>query len=134
LINSKPEVLCCCAKFNRNIRNFTKINLLAFDLLFWNEDGTNLLGVITHQYLRRLCQNNEFSTGKFEIFDEVLKISDVYTPLFAVGCETDTSRLGRIAFVGLSKWKVILKLSFYRNQVISPDSLILLFRRNMAIV
>ncbi len=33
----------------------------AFDLLFWNGDGTNLPAKMTVEYLRGLCQNNRFA-------------------------------------------------------------------------
>ena len=33
----------------------------AFDLLYWNGDGANLPGRMTRQYLRGLCQRNEFA-------------------------------------------------------------------------
>ncbi len=32
----------------------------AFDLLYWNGDGANLPGRMVMQYLRGLCQRNEF--------------------------------------------------------------------------
>lgn len=61
----------------------------AFDLLFWNGDGTNLPGRMTVEYLRDLCQANKFVTDGFEILGETLHISDVKVPLCAVTCETD---------------------------------------------
>ncbi|MBE0453477.1 class I poly(R)-hydroxyalkanoic acid synthase [Roseovarius autotrophicus] len=61
----------------------------AFDLLYWNGDGSNLPGRMTVQYLRGLCQRNEFVTSGFEICGERLHISDVTVPIMAVTCETD---------------------------------------------
>ena len=61
----------------------------AFDLLYWNGDGTNLPGVMAMQYLRGLCQKNEFAQEGFSLFGTVLKLQDVDVPLFGIGCETD---------------------------------------------
>lgn len=61
----------------------------AFDLLYWNGDGANLPGKMTMQYLRGLCQRNEFVDGGFELCGETLHISDVKVPLMSVTCETD---------------------------------------------
>lgn len=61
----------------------------AFDLLFWNGDSTNLPARMAVQYLRELCQGNQFTTGGEGMFGEVLHISDVDLPVFAVTCQTD---------------------------------------------
>jgi polyhydroxyalkanoate synthase len=61
----------------------------AFDLLYWNGDGANLPGRMTTQYLRGLCQRNEFIEGGFQLLGETLHISDVKAPLMAITCETD---------------------------------------------
>ncbi len=61
----------------------------AFDLLYWNGDGANLPGRMTVEYLRGLCQRNEFVTDGYEMAGERLHISDVKIPLMSVACETD---------------------------------------------
>ena len=61
----------------------------AFDLLYWNGDGTNLPGRMTVEYLRGLCQRNEFVEGGYELFGEKLHISDVKVPLCSVTCQND---------------------------------------------
>ncbi len=61
----------------------------AFDLLYWNGDGSNLPGRMAIEYLRGLCQRNEFLEGGFEICGEKLHVSDVKTPLMAVTCISD---------------------------------------------
>ncbi len=61
----------------------------AFDLLYWNGDGSGLPGKMAHQYLRQLCQNNEFANGGIELCGERLHLSDVDVPLCSVTCETD---------------------------------------------
>jgi len=61
----------------------------AFDLLYWNGDGANLPGKMVMQYLRKLCQGNEFADGGIELCGEKLSMPDVDIPLMAVTCETD---------------------------------------------
>ena len=61
----------------------------AFDLLFWNGDGTNLPGRMAVDYLRRLCQQNTFVGDGFEALGRKLRVSDVDVPLCAIACETD---------------------------------------------
>lgn len=61
----------------------------AFDLLYWNGDGSNLPAKMTCEYLRGLCQRNEFVQGGIEFCGETLHISDVKVPIMAVTCEND---------------------------------------------
>ena len=61
----------------------------AFDLLYWNGDGANLPGKMAIQYLRGLCQRNEFTTTGFELMGHRLHISDVDLPICAITAETD---------------------------------------------
>ena len=61
----------------------------AFDLLYWNGDGSGLPGKMVMQYLRGLCQRNEMIEGTFELLGESLSIKDVTVPVCAVATETD---------------------------------------------
>ena len=61
----------------------------AFDLLYWNGDGANLPGQMAMQYLRGLCQRNEFAEGGYKLLGERLTLDDIEVPLCAVACETD---------------------------------------------
>lgn len=61
----------------------------AFDLLYWNGDGSNLPGRMTRQYLRELCQQNAFAGEGFELLGHTLRLRDIDVPLMAVTCETD---------------------------------------------
>ncbi|MET4103189.1 polyhydroxyalkanoate synthase [Roseovarius sp. MBR-78] len=61
----------------------------AFDLLYWNGDGSNLPGRMTVQYLRGLCQRNEFVEDGFDLGGERVHIRDVKIPLMSITCETD---------------------------------------------
>ena len=61
----------------------------AFDLLYWNGDGTNLPARMAVEYLRGLCQKNGFATGAYRVFGNPVKLSDVKLPVCAIACETD---------------------------------------------
>jgi polyhydroxyalkanoate synthase len=61
----------------------------AFDLLYWNGDGTNLPARMSMEYLRGLCQQDRFARDGFEILGETVRLNEVDVPLCAVACETD---------------------------------------------
>ena len=75
----------------------------AFDLLYWNGDGANLPGKMTIQYLRGLCQSNDFTTDGFDLMGERLHISDVKVPLMSITCETDHIAPWRDCYRGFQK-------------------------------
>ncbi len=75
----------------------------AFDLLYWNGDGTNLPAKMVVEYLRGLCQENKLAKGEFEICGETPSLKDVQLPLFAVACETDHIAAWRSSFNGIRK-------------------------------
>ena len=61
----------------------------AFDLLYWNGDGSNLPRKMAMQYLRALCQRNEFADRGYDLMGHTLRLGDVDVPLMAITCETD---------------------------------------------
>lgn len=73
----------------------------AFDLLYWNGDGANLPGRMFKQYMRSLCQDNQFATGEFEIFGETLSVRDVDVPLMSIAAETDHIAAARDVYRGV---------------------------------
>ncbi|SMX42175.1 PHA/PHB synthase family protein [Maliponia aquimaris] len=73
----------------------------AFDLLYWNGDGANLPGKMFSQYLRGLCQRNEFAEGTFRMFGETLSVKDVDVPLMSIATETDHIAAARDVFRGV---------------------------------
>lgn len=75
----------------------------AFDLLFWNGDGTNLPRRMAIEYLRGLCQQNGFATGAFPVFGVPVRLSDVKLPLYAIACETDHIAHWRGSFNGIAQ-------------------------------
>ncbi len=75
----------------------------AFDLLYWNGDGANLPGKMVVEYLRGLCQNNEFAGQGFTVAGEVVQIGDVDVPVFSVACETDHIANWPACYAGLQQ-------------------------------
>lgn len=61
----------------------------AFDLLYWNGDGANLPAKMAIQYLRGLCQRNEFADAGIELMGHTLRLGEVDVPLCSIACETD---------------------------------------------
>ena len=75
----------------------------AFDLLYWNGDGANLPGKMAVQYLRGLCQSNEFADGGFTLMGETLNLKDVDVPLCSIACETDHIAAWKTCYRGVQQ-------------------------------
>ncbi|MBT8152943.1 class I poly(R)-hydroxyalkanoic acid synthase [Epibacterium ulvae] len=75
----------------------------AFDLLYWNGDGTNLPGKMAVEYLRGLCQDNRFASDGFELMGETLHVKDVTVPVMAITCENDHIARWKDCFRGVQK-------------------------------
>lgn len=73
----------------------------AFDLLYWNGDGTNLPARMTVEYLRGLCQQDRFARKGFPVAGTTVRISQVRVPVYAVACETDHIAAWRSSFSGV---------------------------------
>lgn len=73
----------------------------AFDLLFWNGDGTNLPARMAVEYLRGLCQGDGLARGAFTICGQKVSLSEVKIPLCAIACETDHIAPWRASFNGI---------------------------------
>lgn len=99
----------------------------AFDLLFWNGDGTNLPARMAVEYLRGLCQDNRFAGDGFEIAGESVRLSDVTVPICAIACETDhiagwTASYRGIRAMGSSDKTFILSESGHIAGIVNPPS------------
>ena len=99
----------------------------AFDLLYWNGDGTNLPAKMAVEYLRGLCQHDGFAKGQFKVFGKPVSLADVKVPLCAIACETDHIAQWRGSFNGVkqmgSKDKTfILSQSGHIAGIINPPS------------
>jgi len=98
----------------------------AFDLLYWNGDGTNLSGRLVTEYLREFCAKNKLSNGTFEVMGETLDLGNIKTPTCAVACETDHIAKWQGSFLGLNKFggarKFILSESGHIAGIVNPPS------------
>ena len=99
----------------------------AFDLLYWNGDGTNLPAKMAVEYLRGLCQRNELATSGFPVLGGGITLADVQVPLCAIACETDHIAHWRGSFNGVkqmgSKDKTfILSESGHIAGIVNPPS------------
>ncbi|MFO1175986.1 MAG: class I poly(R)-hydroxyalkanoic acid synthase [Paracoccaceae bacterium] len=97
----------------------------AFDLLFWNGDGTNLPSRMAVEYLRGLCQGDGLAKGTFSICGHRVSLKDVKVPLCAIACETDHIAPWRASFAGIrqmgSKDKTfVLAQSGHIAGIVSP--------------
>ena len=59
------------------------------DLLAWNSDTTRMPYRMHSQYLRRLFLGNDLAGGRYEARGRRIALSDINTPLFAVGTTKD---------------------------------------------
>lgn len=75
----------------------------AFDLLYWNGDGTNLPAAMAVEYLRGLCQGDRLAQGGMAIAGEVVTLTDVTVPVCAVACETDHIAAWKSSFRGVQR-------------------------------
>jgi polyhydroxyalkanoate synthase len=99
----------------------------AFDLLFWNGDGTNLPAKMSMEYLRGLCQRDEFAQGTFQVLGHPVSLKDVTLPVCAIACETDHIAAWKGSFNGVrqmgSKDKTfILSESGHIAGIVNPPS------------
>ncbi|MCW1917441.1 class I poly(R)-hydroxyalkanoic acid synthase [Rhodobacter sp. KR11] len=99
----------------------------AFDLLYWNGDGTNLPAKMAIEYLRNLCQDDGFAQGIYKVFGSPVSLADVKLPLCAIACETDHIAHWKGSFNGVkqmgSKDKTfILSQSGHIAGIINPPS------------
>lgn len=99
----------------------------AFDLLFWNGDGTNLPGRMAVEYLRGLCQQNRFVKEGFDLLGHRLHVGDVTVPLCAIACETDHIAPWRdswrgVAQMGSKDKTFILSESGHIAGIVNPPS------------
>ncbi len=75
----------------------------AFDLLYWNGDGTNLPCKMAIEYLRGLCQDDGLAQGTYKVFGHNVSLKDIQIPVCAIACETDHIAHWRGSFNGFKQ-------------------------------
>jgi len=99
----------------------------AFDLLYWNGDGTNLPAKMAIEYLRGLCQDDGLARGVFPVFGEPVTLDNVRVPLCAIACETDHIAAWKGSFAGVRQMgspdkTFILSQSGHIAGIVNPPS------------
>ncbi|WP_323007882.1 class I poly(R)-hydroxyalkanoic acid synthase [Pseudorhodobacter sp.] len=99
----------------------------AFDLLFWNGDGTNLPAKMSMEYLRGLCQEDGLARGVFPVFGDPVSLSDIKIPICAIACETDHIAAWKSSYAGIKQFgssdkTFIMAQSGHIAGVVNPPS------------
>ena len=99
----------------------------AFDLLYWNGDSTNLPGKMAMQYLRGLCQRNDFAGEGFELLGHKLHLNDVTVPVCSVSCQGDHIAAWKDCYRGVQQMgsrskTVIVTQSGHIAGIVNPPS------------
>lgn len=75
------------------------------DLMAWNADHTRMPYRMHSEYLRSLFLNNDLARGRYRVDGRPIAVSDIHTPIFAVGTVKDH----------VAPWKSVFKINLLAN-------------------
>jgi polyhydroxyalkanoate synthase subunit PhaC len=72
----------------------------AFDLLFWNADGTRMSAANHSFYLRNCYLNNALAAGRMELDGKAINLADVKVPIYNLAAKEDHIAPAKSVFEG----------------------------------
>jgi polyhydroxyalkanoate synthase subunit PhaC len=99
----------------------------AFDLLYWNDDGTRMVPSAHGFYLRNTyLENNLVKPGKISLLDQPIDLRRIRRDIYTIGAERDHivpwSSAWRIAQLTSAKTRFVLAASGHIAGMINPPS------------
>ena len=99
----------------------------AFDLLYWNDDGTRMAQRAHSFYLHNTyLENNLIKPGKISLLDQPIDLHRIRKDIYAIGAERDHivpwSSAWRIAQLTSAKTRFVLSASGHIAGMINPPS------------
>ena len=99
----------------------------AFDLLYWNDDGTRMVPSAHGFYLHNTyLENNLVKPGKISLLDQPIDLRRIRKDIYAIGAERDHivpwSSAWRIAQLTSAKTRFVLAASGHIAGMINPPS------------
>jgi len=99
----------------------------AFDLLYWNDDGTRMVPAAHGFYLHNTyLENNLVKPGKISLLDQPIDLRRIRKDIYAIGAERDHivpwSSAWRIAQLTSAKTRFVLAASGHIAGMINPPS------------